>query len=167
MTEFVGRTGSNRVYSYPETRRGVSPLTAFARNFATGPKAGISIGDPGIQVQWNSIDVGVDPDEDVPITPISTGIVRISGVIAVSNDPGAPVSILVEIQVDDVTLPIPLTLYSTVADAGQVAIPFLAEVTLPIGVTSNIQIFVTGDAGTALMQESSSIEVQEVAVATG
>ena len=56
MTEFVGRAGALRVYSYPETPRRVNPLTAFARNFATGPKNETTIADVEVRIPWNAID---------------------------------------------------------------------------------------------------------------
>lgn len=57
MSEFIGRTGSHRSYSYPEAPRGGgNPLTAFARNFASGPKTGTDLGAGGVEIPWNSID---------------------------------------------------------------------------------------------------------------
>ena len=165
MSEFVGRTGSRRVYSYPEAPRGGSPLSAFARNFATGPK-----GSPptGGQILWNSIDVGADPDEDVPITPRATGILLIRGVVGVSNTSGAPVLVTVTVQIDDADL-VPLSFQVTVPDGSFESIPFQVETTptdTPVGETHNIQVFVAGDGATTPV-DSSSISVEEVAVATG
>ena len=58
MTEFVGRTGSRRVYSYPETPRGApAALVLFARNFATGPKPDFVIPALGGRAPWSSVDV--------------------------------------------------------------------------------------------------------------
>jgi hypothetical protein len=170
MSEFVGRTGSLRVYSYPETRRVAATPTPFARNFATGPKNDASIAD-GIQITWNLIDSTGTSGTDVPITPQSTGVVLISGVVSAKNTSGGPVSgIVVVVQVNGVNLPIPVfqgfAPLLDVGDTGEVSIPFLAETNIPVGTTRNIQIFVTGAGGT-LIGESSSINVQEVAVATG
>jgi hypothetical protein len=168
MSEFVGRTGSNRVYSYPETRRSGDPLTAFARNFATGTKSSAAISGGGIQVPWNAIDVSPGtPSTDVPITPRSTGIVRISGVISVENSSGSPIAVaIVSVQINNgIALPFS-SVVAPLADDEAITIPFLVEVSLPIGVTSNIEIFVSGD-NAHLLADGSAIEVQEVSVATG
>lgn len=169
MTEFIGRTGAKRLYSYPEPPR-ASALTLLARNFATGPKNSVAIG-AGVEIPWNAIDVAPSsPSPDVPITPRSSGIVLISGVVTVANG-GAAQSISITVRVNGVDLFVPNNLLSTVADHGQVAIPFLAETTAldtPVGVTANIRIFVSGSNGTtAVESEASSIEVQEVPAATG
>lgn len=54
MSEFVGRTGSKRVYSYPENARAAA-LGLFARNFATGPKVEFTISGSA-RIPWNAID---------------------------------------------------------------------------------------------------------------
>ena len=170
MTEFVGRTGALRVYSYPETPRAVSPLAAFARNFATGPKE-ITIGSGGIQIPWNSIDVPPPSGNvDVPITPRATGVVLISGVVTVQNSSGISADVVVTIQVNGVALP-PATFFgiAPLPDGETVTIPFLAETSptdTPVGVTSNIEIFVVG-LNVTLATDDSAVSVQEVSVATG
>jgi hypothetical protein len=243
MTEFVGRTGSNRVYSYPETRRSGDALTAFARNFAAGPKTDTGIGG-GRRIPWNLIDstpsspftivaggvtvsiagdvtgsfnsgdsVLVTPQtpavlppvfltiaslptfaagfttfdlsgpvditttggiieeaanssSDVPITPRSTGVVLISGVVTIENASGDVIVSQIIVQLDSSSLPVPASLETSIPDASVAAIPFMAEVELPIGSASNIEVFVTGNGG-SILAESSLINVQEVSVATG
>jgi hypothetical protein len=163
MSEFVGRTGSRRVYSYPEAQRG-SALSTFARNFATGPKGAPAVAG---QLEWNSIDVGSDPSSDVPITPRSTGIVVISGAVGLSNTSGAPIIVTVQVQVNGIS--IGSTFQSTIPDGSFGSIPFLAETIpadTPVGVTTPIQVFVSG-AGAVTPVDSSAISVQEVSVATG
>ncbi len=103
---------------------------------------------------------------DVPITPRATGVVRIMGVVTVSNASGSTISAQIVVQVGGVALPVPAALQTVIPNNGIAAIPFLAETELPIGSTSNIEIFVTGSGGT-ILTDSSSIEVQEVSVATG
>jgi hypothetical protein len=158
----IGRKYASHVY--PERAGGGGAASAFARNFATGPK-----GSPatGVQINWNSIDVGADPDEDVPITALSTGIIVISGAIGVSNISGTPVLVTVQVQVDDVS--IGSSFQVTVPDGSLESIPFLAETTpldTPVGVLRNVQVLVTG-AGATTPVDSSAISVQEVSVATG
>ena len=169
MTEFVGRTGSHRSYSYPETRR--SGGSNFARNFATGPKSETGIED-GIQIPWNAIDAGgTTPGPDVPITPLSTGVLLISGVVTAFNSSGAPLTVTVAIQVNGVSIPVPSDMSSLVEAGSSVAIPFMGETDpsdTPVGQTSNIQIFVTSDPDVgSLLTDSSALSIQEVSVATG
>jgi hypothetical protein len=168
MSEFVGRTGSNRLYSYPDTRRSGNPLTVFARNFATGPKNQQDISGGGVQILWNAIDVGTS-SADVPITPRSTGIVLVSGVVSIQNQSGfaIPGGASVSVQVNNGAALIPSGAAAPLADQEIVTIPFLVEVTgLTVGTTYNIEIFVSGDTAT-LLAEASSVDVQEVSVATG
>lgn len=165
MSEFVGRTGALRVYSYPEPRRSGGEASAFARNYATGVKS-TSIG-AGIQVNWNSIDVGTDPDEDIPITPLLSGVVLVSGVLTVSNPTGAGVLVAINVQLDDASIPIPTA--STLIPANStVAIPFLAETEAisPLNEQHLIQIFVSG-SGCTLSSAGCVCNVQEVPAATG
>lgn len=169
MTEFVGRTGSNRVYSYPETRRsGSDPLLAFARNYATGTKGGIEVGALGLEIPWNSVDAGLPPTTaDVPITPVSTGVVLISGDTTINNPTGAPIDVTVTVHVaGSAGAEFSRT---TLAAGATAAIPFLAEsipANTPVGVTTQIQVFVDGE-GALLVADGSAVSVQEVAVATG
>lgn len=165
----VGRTGSMRVYKYPESR-GAGGLTSFARNFATGPKTLDAIPDDGVQVEWNSIDVGTSPDEDVPITPITTGVILISGVLSIQNTSGTARFVQVVLLVNDVPIPVPSAEAATVAANGALAVPFLTEVTdLVIGDTVNVQVQVSAQVNGALflVPDSCSISVQEVQESTG
>jgi hypothetical protein len=79
MTEFVGRTGAQRVYSWPENPRAAA-LALFARNFATGPKINTDIIDGGIRISWNSTDVAA-PSAPFTIVPTMT-TVSIAGDVA-------------------------------------------------------------------------------------
>lgn len=168
MTEFVGRTGAQRAYSYPETRRG-GGSESFARNFASGPKEGDTIPIVGSVIVWNAIDAGDDPSTDVPITAAVTGIIRISAVIAVVNPSGTPRNVIAALFVDDVAVPTPSGWGGTVAANGALAFPILAEVETTVGVTSNITVIVTPSVDSVLIlsEDSSTIDIQEVSVATG
>lgn len=162
MAHRIGRKYASE--TYPERAGGGGAASAFARNFATGPK-----GSPatGVQIQWNSIDVGPDPSGDIPITALSTGIMVISGVIGVSNTSGTLVLVTVAVQVEGVT--VTPTFQVTVPDGSFEAIPFLVETTpadTPVGVSKLIEVLVTGDGATTPV-DSSSISIQEVSVATG
>lgn len=170
MGEFISKpVGLLRLHGYPDTRGGGAGVT-FARNFATGPAtAGIFV-EVQPQLPWEIIDSGASPGVDVPITPRATGVVRIIGVVTVKNASINPVSVQVIVQIDGVNLPFP-SLETVMVDAGgTLAIPILAEQTgLAIGVMANVEIQVSADTVDAITYaiQSSSVEVQEVPVATG
>lgn len=166
MSEFVGRTGSLRVYSYPETRRAGSAPLPLARNYATSTK-GEAIGPSGLQINWNSIDVGPDPSTDIQITPLSTGELLISGVVTFTNDGGASIgaSITVRLGVGDIPVPVSVT---TIPANSTVAVPFLVETEIisPLNELHLIKVFVQGD-GLAIFSTGTVVNVQEVPVSTG
>jgi hypothetical protein len=175
MSEFVGRTGSNRVYSYPETPRGASALSALARNFAFGPDTSTDIDTAPTPVPWAGMDVGA-PGINVPITPRATGIIRISGVLNIKSASGIQEAISLVVIVDSVEMPVPFFERPTFEAGARVAIPFLTELNaatfgapLTVGVTSNVVIAVTASNPDVLSLplNSSTMDVQEVPVATG
>jgi hypothetical protein len=159
-------------HSYPDPPRGggVSP-TSFARNFAVGPATDTDISITGTDVPWSAIDVGA-PGVNVPITPIATGIAVISGVLTVKNTSGSDTLIVVVgVAVNNVLLAFPLAESTVIPINSTLAIPFLAEATgLALNAASNVQIVVTTpdqDGVGQIVGESSSVDVQEVAAATG
>ncbi len=237
MSEFVGRTGAQRLYSYPENRRAAA-LGLFARNFATGPKISTEAGED-VLLPWNLIDalsitftvaaggitVSIPGDvttaftngdaveiiptapsagpavtrtvssvpafalgfttfdldspidlvttagvigsfTNVPITPRVTGVVRILGVVTFGNGSGSPsdgaeIEILVNgVSVGEFNV-------APLADDQIAEVTFLAQVTLPVGVTANVSIIVQSDGFPDILAGSSAIELQEVAVSTG
>jgi hypothetical protein len=239
MTEFVGRTGAQRVYSYPENPRAAA-LGLFARNFATGPKVSTEISGATL-IPWNAIDTtakafsiaagGVTvhiagdvtalfnsgdnvsilplvpatlpvvagtiatvpafaggettfdltapidgstlggaiennstPTVNVPITPRATGVVLVTGVVGIINGSGSPVNASVTVEANGI--PVPVVSFAAIGDGTNVTIPFMAEVFLPIGLTSSIQVSVTGD-NADLLADGSAINVQEVSISTG
>lgn len=168
MSEFVGRTGSLRVYSYPEPRRSGGGPTEFARNFATGPKLGSDATD-GIRIEWNAIDAGVSPSTDVPITPQSTGVVLISAVVTISNAADDPATFSVRLQMDAPpgNLPVPPgpIAIGPIAAGETVVVPLLMETPIVVGETHTISIFVLGEV--VVVAEGSTLNLQEVSVATG
>jgi len=161
-------------HTYPEfPRGGGSSSGPFARNYAEGPSTDTTIDvDPGIQLPWPNVAVG-SPGVNIPITPLSTGVVRISGTIVTRNDttdPETQSGLQVLVQVDGASQTFPFFEAPSTEIASGQAIPFLAEVSgLAIGVQSNISILlIAQDANGAVLQElSSSIEVIEVAASTG
>lgn len=163
MSEFVGRTGSNRIYSYPETGRSGGALS-LARNYAAGIKGGTISVDPAL-INWNSIDVGPDPSTDVQITPLSTGEILVSGVVVFFNSTGAPIDATITVQLDSVAIPVPVFL-DAIQPGATASVPFLVETEIisPLNETHLIQISVTG---VGLFVEDCVVNVQEVPVSTG
>lgn len=170
MSEFVGRTGSQRVYSYPEAPRG-GYAAQFARNFASGPATTTTIDiDPGTQLPWDVIDSGAPPGVNVPITPRSSGIILVTGVISLKSSSEIDEVVQLLIEVNGVPLPVPFLESNTISASGFEAIPFVAEITgLAVGVAANVQVRLISsnatDIGATL--DSSTINLQEVPAATG
>jgi len=176
MSEFVGRTGALRVYSYPENRLQGSSAS-FARNFASGPAGATDIPVAGILVPWSSPDAGT-PGTDVPITPRSTGLVLITGVITVKSTSGNQETVTLEVLVNGVPLAVPFVENLTIEPGGVIAIPILTETNshinggpLPLGTTADVSIFLSASVDDPVVlqvsTESSTLELQEVPVATG
>jgi hypothetical protein len=172
MTEFVGRTGSLRLYSYPERRRSGAEL--FARNFAAGPEFPTPVAiatDPGTQVPWAVIESGAPAGVNVPITPRSSGIIRITGVVVVKSSSEIVEIVNLEVEINGTAISIPQFEAQSILDGGFATIPFVTENTsfLPIGVVANVSVRVTASSDDVLQLRpaSSTIDVQEVPAATG
>ena len=165
MSEFVGRTGSMRVYSYPE-RRGGGEALPFARNYATADK-GQTVGPGGRLVQWNSIDVGPDPSTDIQITPLSTGQILVSGVVTLNNPTGASIGASITVELDGAPITVPVFV-TTILAGDSAAVPFLVETEIisPLNEQHLIQVLVTGN-GLAIVDGEGVANVQEVPVSTG
>lgn len=184
MTEFVGRTGSKRAYSYPETRAGANTLSPFARNYGQGPalESATLVASAGTEIPWSTVDVpGTDPLHDIPITPQSTGNLMVQGVVSLRNTSEIQ-AVRVQIQVEiglitptaypiprDEEVEVPLAVEGA---AGVVAVPFSVEIPgQAVGVTTIVRILVTdldgGGTTVFVTDQSSTCEVQEVAASTG
>lgn len=175
MTEFIGRGSGGRPYSYPETPRG-GGLAALARNYAVGPSDPQAIAAAGTQITWGTVDVAGFTFNDVPITPHVSGRVRVRASIGVQNTSNNPVTVIVEVQVDGVTYPVPAHEEFTVPassgpeDDGFVQIPVLTTLTgLALGTSVNVQINMIAltDAVLELTTNNSTLELEEVLPSTG
>lgn len=164
MSEFVGRTGSLRVYSYPEPRRTGDAAPLLARNYATADKSE-AVGT-GIPITWNSIDVGTDPSPDIDITPLSTGQLLVSGVITFQNPTGSPIAASITVDLD--SGPFVPVIVATIPAGFVVAVPFLAETEIisPLNELHRIQVAVTGN-GLTVGSNGAVVNVQEVPISTG
>lgn len=177
MSEFVNRGPGGRPHSYPDTPRG-GGLSALARNFASGPGDVTAITQAGIQVPWDQIDVPASPPTttDVPITPRVSGEIVIRGALGVQNTSGNPAVVIVEVQLNGVSVLIPLHEEFTVPVTnggeetnGFVEVPILTKITIPVGVAANIQIRVLAltDSVLSLTTNNSTLEIEEVLPSTG
>ena len=174
MGEFrIGRKFAQ--HSYPESRR--DSTLAFARNSAQGPggDAPVPVTTGGTQILWETIESGGGPSEDVPITPLVTGRIRIIAMVAVTNTIGVPTTVKVVAQVEDVTIPgspVPEATVDESTDAGNgfETITYVFDTTLlPVGATKHIEILVTAGVDNAieLTLENSTLDIQELPAATG
>lgn len=170
MSEFVGRTGAQRVYSYPEANlRNLS----FARNFALGPAQLTPIPDgAGVQIPWSSIESGAPAGPSVPITPRVTARVLVFGTVTIKNVllPSTPVLVSLQVELDGIAFPVPANEQDTIDGLGAGVLSFLTLIpNIPVGTTHFIQVRVTASTPDALIlgAESSMIEIQEMQAATG
>lgn len=143
----------------------------MARNFASGPATdtAVAVGG-GTQLPWSAIGVGTPPDVDVPITPQTSGVILVTGVIVVENSSGAPVDVIVRVQVGNVSMAVPASETFSVDANGFKALRIVAETAaLTIGTPATIQILAIASAGGVIRfsGQSSTLDVQEVPVATG
>lgn len=104
----------------------------------------------------------------VPITPRSTGVVVIHGVLALENVSGAPDTVEGTVFVNGA--PLLLSISEDLPSGETAMVPFLVESNLlAVGVRAFVQVAlsVTLDGSVVLVQDSSSIEVREMQAATG
>jgi len=139
----------------------IATVPAFASGVTTfdltAPIDGSTVG--------GTIENASTPTVNVPITPRVTGVVLITGVVGFINGSGGPVNASVTVEANGTPISVPVS-FAALGDGTQVTVPFMVEAFLPVGVTSNIQVSVTGDAAD-LIADGSAINIQEVSVATG
>jgi len=105
------------------------------------------------------------PTVNVPITPRTTGVVLITGVVGFINGSGSSVNVSVTVEVNGTAVPVVIS-HDAVEDGTETTVPFMVEVFLPVGTPSQIQVSVTGD-NADLITDGSALNIQEVSVATG
>lgn len=165
MTEFVGRTGALRLYSYPETR-GTGPLpSAYARNFAQGPTVDTDLTTGGVQIPWDFIEGDSALGVDAPITPHVTGRMIFRGSVVVKNTSGAPADVSLQVEVEGSPLLVPL-IAATVPANGVMTLPFviLSQSLFTVGALKNIQVLMiaASDGALSLATDGSTLEIQEM-----
>jgi hypothetical protein len=166
MSFRIGRKGAQ--HSYPVSRGAME--VPRARNFAAGPTATEPITVAGIFIPWSLIEAGAPAGINVPITPRSSGIILIQGVITIKNAVLAPIVASMFVWVNGTPLIVPFMETVLVPASGSSVIPFLTETApLPIGVPAIIQIAINAasEPGLSLLPASSTMAVQEVRAATG
>lgn len=172
MSEFVGRTGALRVYSYPEGPRNAA-LGLLARNLATfaGEGALAIATTPGTQIPWTFIASGAASGVDVPITPRSTGALRITGKLTVIHGgAGAAESVTVQVEIGGVPIAVTFNGSDTLSAAGDLSeIPIFAEL-LPtpslVGVLGQVEVRLIA-SGADLGLVNAMLDIQEVSATTG
>jgi hypothetical protein len=146
----------------PVTTLNVASVPVFAGGFTTfdlsAPIDGTTTAGAIEDTQISNV--------DVRITPRTTGVVLVTGTVTVGNSSGSPVTVGVGVQVNDGLVPTPFSDFVPLANGATVTIPFMAEVALPVGTPSFIEILVTGE-NAVVVGGASSINVQEVSIATG
>jgi hypothetical protein len=167
MGEFrIGRAYAK--HSYPESRQNTT--VPLARNFAVGPATTTAVTTGGTPVPWSSIESGAPAGVNVPLTPLSSGIIELTGVIEVDNGTESPVVVQVQTALSGPILGLPVNEKVTV-QPGFAAIPIVTEwlAALPLGTTVDFQVIVTAASNGAitLVAGSSSFRVKEVPPATG
>jgi hypothetical protein len=180
MSEFVNRSIGARQHSYPENRKAAG-AAVFARNFGYGPAADAPVPivtTPGTEVPWGTRGVAGVDIHDIPITPRTTGVIRILAMVNVGNSTSTEKDLLVQVLLNGSAVE-PEDMQVTVPPAntaeernGYVLIPILIpEVAgLTIGTTYNVRILLTALTNSALtipLAQTTSIEVSEVPVSTG
>jgi hypothetical protein len=119
--------------------------------------------DPPFSAEWAQNTI-------VPITPQSTGIIVIQGVLTLEEIAGLDQEVGGFISVNGAPLPAPALISDHLPANASTTVPFLAlRLALPIGVRADVQVAFASsvDGGVTIEQESSSIELREMQVATG
>lgn len=163
MSEFVGRTGSLRLYSYPEPRRSGGAVQALARNFDYSAKNTGGVSDSYVIVTWS------DGEDYLPITPLVTGIVEVSGIVIFTNESNdTPVNAFVEVFVDGVIVP-GMSSVATIGPEETVSVPFLFQAEgLDLNVEAEVSLRLIASADQETLEwDAATMAIQEVAASTG
>jgi hypothetical protein len=155
-------------HTYPEPRGAGATPQPFARNFASGPFEDQDIGENvATPLFWENISSGAPSGIEIPITPLSTGVVRVLAAVTLKNlDTNADV--IAQLVIDGVQIDPPDPVV-TVLSGTNVILTFLAEFEgLAIGVTVPVSLVLSADgSGVDAVASGSTIEIHEVVQATG
>jgi len=148
------------------------PASALARNFGAGPSAPQAVTPAGTQINWSELGIGLAPSQNVQITPLTTGRIRITGMVGIANASANDLPILVQYAINGATQATPVAQSSIVnAAVDTLEIPFAFE-TAPqaIGVPVQIQIVVTSVGALTsadIATLTATVDLQEVSNPTG
>ena len=159
----IGRKFAQHVY--PEPRRSSGAADPVARNFATAKGGELAADDN--TVSWVA-DVPADPVNltQVPITPILTGVIEISGFVVIVGSAESALEAEILISVDGVEVPATMESEAIVPINGMLAIPYMAQVSgLTLNTTVPVTMVINASVGGSL--EGGVMAVQEVPVSTG
>lgn len=158
---------------YPRTQGGSQ--ASFARNYASGATASPLVTTSGIELPWTSIASGAPAGVDVPITPVSSGILAIDGVISFANESNAETTVQLVVRVDGVGMVVPNQLQVTVlpndgTDDGAFAARIsLVTPAVSLNTEHDVSVFLLAGADNAVraVAASCTIQIQEIPPATG
>jgi len=166
MASRIGRRGASETYP---TRGGVYGLGApYARNSAFGPAATMPVTAAQEPISFSSIESG-GAGTNVPITPQVSGDVLVTGTVECSSL-GDSDQLTVQVGVGGVALPHPVTANFVPGEEGaKASVSFQTVIGLPIGTTSNINVFVNANSNGDIQLDAfnSRLSIQEVPTATG
>jgi len=161
MGEFrIGRTHAQ--HFYPVRRLGGGDTPDLARNFAsTSMLKDNEFSNEPVFIQWSSI--GTDPPypTEVPITPLFSGVIEISGVLNIDNEGVDPYHVIIRVYVNEIEVPVTMGSQTTIAGGSLISIPFLAQVG---GLDLDEEALVTVSVETAEAQEGTSYNSAQMAV---
>lgn len=172
MGEFrIGRTRAQ--HSYPESRQNTT--VPYARNSALFVKTSMVLTGTPAPIPWSLIESTFAGGVNVPITPKTTGLVLLTGMVTIVNtDSGHVARVLLNIKVGAFVLAAPFSIADLPANpspGSTITIPivFSGPTPLLIGSTTNIQIQASqtgADADTVSVVDA-TLSLQEVVPATG
>ena len=165
----AGSTGSTG----PTGAAGGGGGGSFAANFGRGPATDEAFNAVGAAIIWEAVDVGTPAVATIQITPLSTGRIRVTGMVSVSNPSQADLPITIQLQVGFALQTTPVATSTLTSVASKNDMPFLFETTpalTPVGVTIQLQIVVTVGVGlqtATILAHSATVDLEELPLSTG
>lgn len=166
MSEFrIGRKFARHFYPDPPRGNG-APVTPLARNFAYGTSQQVPVPTSDINIDWFSVENTGSSSTDIEITPLSTGIIVVSGVLVIKNGAEIPVDFFPTLSINGVHQALSRV---RVPGNGHSAVPILRKGFVPVSVTQVVQVLIHASTDTALTIgiQSSTLSVREVTAASG
>jgi len=119
----VGRKFASHAYPEPH-RGGGGPAPLLARVFATTEEdtsTPVPTGDP-VLIPWDGI------GDEIPVTPLSTGVLEVSGVVVLENESETDTYIItVFVLIDGNPMDPPTSSQMSIPPESTISIPYLAQ----------------------------------------